>query len=149
MRYFLAFEVPREPFKDLIEKLSNYRISRFFHVTLSFFGSKLPDMNYITNYFSNKPPFIARFKEVSGFPDPYRARVVWVRVITDVINDFKLEKNDILHLTIARGKNIDCTKYEFQGYEMLVKTIKLFQTIIPGRSYKVIKEINLKNSYQK
>lgn len=147
MRRFLAFDVITN---NKIDEVYNYfstipgiRISRFKHVTLSFFGNIDIDFDYLHSFFSNRRAFTVEYKGIGGFPSYERAKVIWIGVNMeyDIMEGFKYQKNDVYHLTVGRTEGIDLRKLNLDRFmntlqKHKVDKIKLYETIIPGKVYK-------------
>lgn len=154
MRRFIAFEISNNQKIDEVYRyfssIPGFRVTRFRHVTLSFLGDMEIDMDYLEGFFRGKKALDVEYSGIGGFPTDTDARVVWigVRMNYDIMKDFKYPKNDIYHLTVGRIDRLDLTKLdlrEFQQtlYSERVKSIKLYETIVPGRDYRVIATYSL------
>ncbi|MEM4159340.1 MAG: hypothetical protein QXO13_01770 [Candidatus Anstonellales archaeon] len=149
MRRFLAFEVENSPeLEDVYKYFSRFkdiRISRFRHVTLSFLGDMEYDPEIIRDYFRDKHAFNVRYRGIGGFPSIRWARVIWIGVEFnyDIMADFPYPKNEIYHLTIGRVNGMDLSRLDLRRFDRIlfeqsVSNINLYETIIPGREYRII-----------
>ncbi|MCS7122461.1 MAG: hypothetical protein NZ908_00680 [Candidatus Micrarchaeota archaeon] len=154
MRRFIAFETESNQRIDKIyryfSKIPGFRISRFRHVTLSFLGDMEIDMDYLEEFFRGKKALDVEYSGIGGFPRDTNARVVWigVRMSYDIMEDFKYPKNDIYHLTVGRIDMLNLTELDLREFQQTlhiqrVSSIRLYETILPGREYRVIATYSL------
>ena len=158
MRLFIAFEVPEDITKSLLDVQKNIKFDgkatkpKSFHLTLKFLGEV--EESKVSNIIEELSkikfnPFDASLSEIGAFPDKHRPRVVWVGLepqdkIIEIQKQvesateklgFGQDKKFHPHLTLARIKFVK-NKKELQD---CIDNIKVPEASFKADSFKLIK----------
>ncbi len=145
IRCFLAAELPqkiKEQAHELGKKFGGKVVpTENIHITVKFFENADPDkiiarVGFLENYGKIK----IKMNGVGFFPSKRRARVAWIRVISQELTDLlKMFGENTPHITVARNPET-VEDFEFFG-ETIIEKITLFKsTLLPsGAVYSRIK----------